>query len=160
MNARRRHTAKEVVRNIFFIAIAIITVAIFFNLDIVNKGESLFSRNANTEIKFSGDLGYKDYTQDEIQRLRNYLKTRRKLIQEIKIEASPQDTYKAIKPTTDILFEIHVIMKDGFTFTTPLRRAKRQDLAKRILSKLNKDVQAYIQLKKEGKKAKSMVNTM
>lgn len=160
MSKRRRSRAEEIVRNIFFIGVAILVVVIFFNLDIMNKGESIFSRTATADIKFSGDMTRKDYTDKEINQLRRYLKTHKKLVQEITIQAAPQDSYKKILPTTDILFEVHVVMRDEFTFSTPLRRTKRKDLPKSILSKLDKDIRAYLALKKDGKKAKTMINTM
>lgn len=160
MNKRRRHTVAETIRNILLIALAVLMVVIFFNLDLINKGESVFSRSAVTDLKFSGGLGAKDYTDSEISKMRSFLKKRQKILQEVKIEARPQDKYKAIKPNTDILFEVHVVMKDGFKFSTPLRRVQRKDLAQSILTKLDKDVRAYLELKKQGKKAKTMVNTM
>ncbi len=160
MNKRRHNKTMEIVRNVLLIAFAVIIVVIFFNLDIIRKGESVFSSTATTELKFTGGMSDKDYSDKEIAKLRSYLKIRKKIIQEITIQAAPQDKYKETKPTTDILFEVHVVMKDGFSFSTPLRRTKRKDLTNGILSKLNKDVQAYQQLKKEGKKAKTMVNTM
>ncbi len=51
-------------------------------------------------------------------------------------------------------------MRDGLTFTTPVRRSRRSDLPVKILSKLDKDIRAYIELKKQGKKAKGLINTM
>ena len=160
MSKRRRSRAEEIARNIFFIGFAILVVVIFFNLDIMNKGESLFSRTTTADIRFSGDMGEKDYTAKELGRLRGYLKTHKKLVREITIQAAPQDSYKKIQPSTDILFEVHVVMHDGFTFTTPLRRTSREDLTKSIMSKLDKDIRAYSTLKKDGQKAKTMINTM
>ena len=160
MSKRRRSRAEEIARNIFFVAVAIIVVVIFFNLDIMRKGESLFSRTAATDIKFSGDLGRKDYTDKEIGRLRGYLKVRKKLVEEITIQTSAQDSYRKIGPGSEILFEVRVVMRDGFTFTTTLRRSSRKNLPLKILAKLDKDIQAYLTLKKQGKNPKTLINTM
>ncbi|MBG0791797.1 MAG: hypothetical protein H0S80_15000 [Desulfovibrionaceae bacterium] len=160
MNRRRRNKAEEITRNLFFIAVAVLVVVVFFNLDIINKGESLFNRTAAADIKFSGDLGDKDYAEREIDRLRGYLKGRKKLIGEITIRTATEDSYRKVTPDTEILFEIRVVMRDGFTFTTPLRRSLRKNLPKSVLTKLDKDVRAYQTLKKEGKNPKTLINTM
>ena len=160
MRRRRRSKAEEIARNLFFIAVAILVVVIFFNLDIVNKGSSLFSRTATAEIKFSGDLGRTDYAQKEIDRLRRYLKGRNKLVEGITIQTATQDSYRKVTADTEILFEVRVVMRDGFTFTTPLRRSPRRELPQRVLNKLDKDIRAYLTLKKEGKNPKTLINTM
>ena len=160
MSKRRRSRAEEIARNIFFIAVAIFVVVVFFNLDIMEKGESLFSRTTVADIKFSGDLDRKDFSDREIGRLRGYLKGRQKLLQEITIQTSTQDSYRKVTPDTEILFEVRVVLRDGFTFTTPLRRSKRKDLPSGVLAKLDKDVKAYITLKKQGKNPKTLINTM
>lgn len=160
MSKKRRSKAEEMVRNIFFVAVAVLVVVLFFNLDIVHKGESLFSRTAVTNIKFSGDLGRKDYTNKEIDRLRGYLKGRKKLLEEITIKTSTEDSYRKVRPETEILFEIRVVMRDGFTFTTTTRRSRRKNLPSRILNKLEKDIRAYLTLKKEGKDPKTLINAM
>lgn len=160
MKSKRQNKTAEMARNVFLILLAVIIVVIFFNLDIMQKGESVFSRTATTDLKFSGALGPKDYTDNEISKLRTYMKIRKKILEEIKIEASPQDSYKGVTPDTQVLFEVHVVMRDGVSFTTPVRRTKRKHLADAILAKLDKDVTAYKQLKKEGKKVKGLINTM
>jgi hypothetical protein len=89
-----------------------------------------------------------------------YIKARNDLFQEVKVQASPQDRYKAVTPDTDVLFELHVTMADGFTFSTPTRRVARRDLVVSLLNKLDKDLRAYQKLKKEGKNPSSMINLM
>lgn len=160
MSKRHRNKGMEMARNILLILFALGVVVIFFNLDIINKGESVFSRTATVDLQFSGDLGQRDFTDKELSRFRGYLKTRKKIVEEIKIETSTQDSYKKVTPKSEILFEVHVQMKDGFTFTTALRRSTRGKLANTILAKLDKDVRAYLEIKKDGTKAKSMINTM
>jgi len=150
----------EWTRNTILILLAITALVIFFNLDIVRKGDSVFTNSAKRQLKFSGALDRKDFTDKEINRIANYIKVRKKLFKEIKIDASPQDSYKKVTPTTQVLFEIHVTMADGFTFSTPVRRTQRARLSKAIVSKLDKDVQVYLKLKKEGKTPKSLINTM
>ena len=160
MSRRHRSRSEEIVRNLFLIAVAILVVVIFFNLDIIKKGESLFNRTAVAEIKFSGDMGRKDFAEREIDRLREYLKGRKKLLAEITIQTATQDSYREVTPDTEILFELQVVMRDGFTFTTPLRRSPRRDLPQNILTKLDKDIRAYETLKKQGKNPKTLINTM
>lgn len=160
MSRKRRNNAGETARNLFFVAVAVIVVVIFFNLDIMKKGETVFDRTAEAEIKFSGDLGRKDYTTKEIDRMLLYLKGKRKLVAEITIQAATQDSYRKVEPDTEILFEIHVVMRDGFTFSTPLRRSPRRNLPDSVLAKLDKDIRAYRTLKKEGKNPKTLINTM
>lgn len=158
---RKRHSkTTEWTKNIFLILLAGAVIWIFFSLDIIKKGESMFSNTASKKLKFSGSFNRKDYTDREVDRLLSYIKTRNRLFEEVKIQASIQDTYRAITPETEILFEIHVTMKNGFTFTTPLRRTKRKRLVTGILTKLDKDVRAYLEMQKQGKKMKGLINTM
>lgn len=157
---RRISRTEEWTRNILLILLAIGIIAIFFNLDIVRKGESIFSNTANKKLQFSGDLKRGDYTEQERDKLLAYIKTRNKLFTEVKVEASPQDKYREVGPQSDILFEIHVTMADGTTFTSPVRRAPRQQLVMAVLQKLDKDVQAYLELKKQGKTPEKFINTM
>lgn len=160
MIEKRTNRTAEWTRNILLILFAVGVVVVFFNLDAVKKGESVFSNQANRQLKFTGDLGRRDFSEKELNQLYDYIKIRKKFIEEVKIEASPQDSYKKITSRTEILFEVHVTMKDGFTFSTPLRRTSRGHLATNILAKMDKDVRAYLDLKKRGSKAKSMINTM
>ena len=160
MHHTRKSKAMEWIRNILLILLAAVALIIFFNLDMIHEGDSVFTNSARKQLKFSGDLDRKDFTSTELDRFLNYLSARKKLIKEIKIDASPQDSYRKVTPSTEILFEIHVTMTDGFTFSTPVRRSKRNALPKAIIIKLDKDIQAYFKLKKEGKKIKSLINTM
>nr|WP_321513250.1 hypothetical protein [uncultured Pseudodesulfovibrio sp.] len=159
---KRRHSSRtmEWTRNILLILLAVIALVIFFNLDIMRHGDSVFTNSAKKQLKFSGALHYKDFTDKEIDRITDYIKVRKKLFKEIKIDAAPQDSYKKVSPSTQVLFEIHVTMADGFTFSTPVRRTQRAQLSKAIVSKLDKDVQAYLKLKKEGKNPTALINTM
>ncbi|WP_207263996.1 hypothetical protein [Desulfovibrio sp. Huiquan2017] len=161
MNGRKHRQKKtEIARNIFLILVAGAVIYIFFNLDLVRKGESVFSNSASKKLQFSGTLSPRDYTDREIERILNYIKARNDLFQEVKVDASTQDSYGAVGPDSAIIFELHVIMTDGFTFTTPARRTPRRDLVVSLLRKLDKDVRTYRQLKKEGRNPSSMINTM
>lgn len=159
-NKRRHNRTAEWTRNILLILVAAAVVFIFFNLDIVRKGESIFSHSADKKLQFAGELRRKDYAPKEVQRFLDYIKVRNKILTEVRIEASAQDRYREVGPDTPILFEIHVTMADGFTFSTPVRRSRRSDLATSVLAKLDKDIQAYLGLKKQGKNPSSMINTM
>ncbi|WP_316897953.1 hypothetical protein [Pseudodesulfovibrio indicus] len=161
MLSKRRHSrTAERTRNILLILAAAAVIFIFFNLDIVRKGESVFSQSADKKLKFAGELQRRDYAPKEVQRLLDYIKVRNKLIEEVRIEASPQDRYREIGPNTDILFEVHVTLSEDFTFSTPVRRTRRGELVTSVLAKLDKDIQAYLDLKKQGKNPSSMINTM
>ncbi|XXJ18072.1 hypothetical protein ACR42D_00660 [Desulfovibrio caledoniensis] len=159
-DSKRRKKSAEWIRNIFLVLVAAAIIAIFFNLDLVRKGESVFSNTASKKLQFTGGLGRKAYTGREIERMLGYIKARNDLFQEVKVQASPQDRYKAVTPDTDVLFELHVTMADGFTFSTPTRRVARRDLVVSLLNKLDKDLRAYQKLKKEGKNPSSMINLM
>jgi hypothetical protein len=159
-DSKRRKKSAEWTRNIFLVLVAAAIIAIFFNLDLMRKGESVFSNSAAKKLKFSGGLGRRAYTEGEIERMLGYIKARNDLFQEVKIQASPQDGYKAVTPDTDIIFELHVTMADGFTFSSPTRRVARRDLVVSLLNKLDKDLRAYQKLKKEGRNPSSMINLM
>ncbi|WFS62719.1 hypothetical protein LF599_00755 [Pseudodesulfovibrio thermohalotolerans] len=157
---RRRDKSTEWARNILLILAAAAVVYVFFNLDIVRKGESVFSNTAAKKLKFAGALGQRDYTDREIARILKYIGARNTLFREVKINASPQDSYREVTPSTDIVYELHVALADGFTFSTPARRAARRDLVAGLLNKLDKDLRAYQKMKKEGRNPSSMINTM
>lgn len=160
MIAKRQDKKKEWARNIFLVILAVGVVVVFFNLDIMRKGESIFSRTADKKLKFTGDLVRKAYTSKEIDRLIRFIKRHNDLIETATIETSLQDTYKKVGPGSPLIFEVHMVMTDGVTISTPVRRTTRKELASDILMKLNKDIRAYKKLKKQGKKIKSLVNTM
>lgn len=135
-------------------------IYVFFNLDLVRKGESVFSNTASKKLQFAGALDRQDYTDREVGRILDYIKARNDLFREVTVDASPQDSYGAVGPDTPVIFELHVIMADGFTFSTPARRTPRRDLTVSLLRKLDKDLRTYRQLKKEGRNPSSMINTM
>ena len=158
---RRRHDKKkEWTRNILLIILAVGVVYIFFNLDIMRKGESVFSQTADKKLKFSGDLTRNDYGQGEFNRLLRFIKRHDSLIDSATIEVSGQDSYRKITNASQVIFEVRLRMSDGATIATPTRRTTRKELVTEILAKLNKDMKAYRQMIKDGKKVKSLVNTM
>lgn len=157
---KQDHRARELARNIFLVLVAAALIFIFFNLDLVRKGESVFTKSADKKLKFAGGLGRHDYSAGELDRLLKYIRDRNELFTEVKVAASAQDNYREISPDTDILFELQVTLADGFTFTTPTHRTSRRDLVRNILNKLDKDMRAYEELKKQGRNPKSMINTM
>ncbi|WP_338668942.1 hypothetical protein [Pseudodesulfovibrio methanolicus] len=159
-NSPRRNKSAEWTRNLVMILAAAAVIYVFFNLDLVRKGESVFTNNAAKKLKFSGGLGRKAYTGREIERMLGYIQARNDLFEEVRVDASSQDRYKAVTPDTDIVFELHVAMADGFTFSTPAHRVPRRDLVVSLLNKLDKDLRAYQKLKKEGRNPSSMINTM
>ncbi|NDV20657.1 hypothetical protein GO013_14695 [Pseudodesulfovibrio sp. JC047] len=160
MRRKRTSHSMEKTRNTILVLLAVSALAIFFNLDAVRHGRSIFTNHAQRQLKFSGSLEREDFSAAELKRMTAYLSQREKYFKEVTIKASPQDSYRKVTPSTPILFEIQVTMKDGFTFTTPTRRTTRAQLQKSVLAKLDKDVQVYLKLKKSGKKPGGLINTM
>lgn len=160
MNARRRSKRIEKTRNTILVLLAVAMVVIFFNLDVMNKGESVFSRSADKKLKFMGDLSLRDFSDKEIDRILKFIKRNTTIIDRATVETSVQDTYKKITDKSQVIFEIHLTMVDGAKISTTTRRTTRKNLVSSILAKLKKDIGAYKQLIKEGKKVKSLVNTM
>jgi len=159
-NSKRRKKTAEWTRNILLVLGAAAVIAIFFNLDLMREGDSVFSNSAAKKLKFSGGLGRKAYTASEIDRMLSYIRGRGDLFQEVKVAATPEDRYRAVTPDTDVIFELHVVMTDGFTFSTPARRVDRSKLVASMLNKLDKDLRAYQEMKKQGRTPSSMINTM
>jgi len=160
MSVRRRARRNEWTKNLFLVVFAVVVVVIFFNLDIMQKGESVFSKNSDRKLNFGGKLEREDYTSKEIARLLRFIKKYNDIYDKVFIEASPQDTYRKVVSSTEILFEVHIRMNDGSSLSTPVRRALRKNLVTAILTKVSKDTKAYLSLQKKGKKVKSLVNTM
>ena len=156
---KRKNKTSERVRNIFLILLAVGVVVIFFNLDMIHKGESVFSKSADNKLNFTGDLKVKAYSKAEIERLVKYIKRHNEIIDTATVRTSVQDTSKKLTGKSQVTFEVNLIMKDGATISTPTRRSTRKELVSDILSKVNKDIRAYKKLIKEGKKVKSLVNT-
>ncbi|BDQ38093.1 hypothetical protein SYK_24530 [Pseudodesulfovibrio nedwellii] len=157
---KKKNQNIEIVRNIVLILIAVGSMLIFFNLDIIHKGKSMFTHSGSKRLEFNGSIGKDDLTDKEISRLVNYINKHTKILKKILLKASPQDSYRKITPKTQILFEVQITMHDGFTFTTPVRRVQRKELTNGVLVKLDKDIRAYLDLKKQGKEVKSLINTM
>lgn len=120
----------------------------------------MFTHSGSKRLEFNGSIGKDDLTDKEISRLVNYINKHKKILKKIILKASPQDSYRKITPKTQVLFEVQITMHDGFTFTTPVRRVQRKELTNGILVKLDKDIRAYLDLKKQGKEVKSLINTM
>jgi hypothetical protein len=135
-------------------------IVAFFNLDIIKSGESIFSRSAERKLKFQGDLPRNAYTKAEIDRLLVFVRRNDELIESVTINATTQDSYKKVDESSPILFEMHLVLTDGGTISSPTRRTRRKVLVSGILDKLHKDVEAYRRIKKKDGKAQSLVNTM
>ncbi|OIQ50078.1 hypothetical protein BerOc1_02008 [Pseudodesulfovibrio hydrargyri] len=159
-DSKRRKKKAEWTRNMLLLLAAAAVIAIFFNLDLMRKGESVFSNTAAKKLKFSGGLGRRDYSGREIERMLGYIRARNELFQEVRVQTSPQDQYKAVTSDSDVIFELYVVMTDGFTISTPARRVPRRDLVTVLLNKLDKDLRAYQKLKEEGRNPSSMINIM
>ncbi len=159
MIKKRKSKTSEHVRNVLMVLFAIGVVVIFFNLDVMRKGESIFSRTADKKLKFSGDMKRKEYTSPEVERLIKYIKRNNKIIESTTIETTVQDPYKKMTGSSQITFTVHMVMSDGSTISTPTRRSTRGKLVENILAKMNKDITAYKKMIKDGKKIKSLINT-
>lgn len=156
---KKQNKIKEYTRNFFLVALAVGIVVVFFNLDIVPKGESVFSQSATKKLKFSGDLKRKAYTPEEVSRLLRFIKNNTDYIKETRVDASLQDSYKKINDSSQVLFEVHLLMDDGTTITTTAHRTTRKDLVTAILAKVSKDTRIYKKLKEQGKEMRSLINT-
>ncbi|QGY39325.1 hypothetical protein GM415_04055 [Pseudodesulfovibrio cashew] len=159
MAAARRKRSEEWARNIILILCAVGAMVIFFNLDIVRQGDSVFNHTGTAKLYFRGDLTERDFSTKEVDRLRKYVNAYAKIVTSATVETTIQDRYKGVTPQSEVIFEVRLIMRDGARITTPARRAKRSELVRAILLKLDKDIDAYRQLKKEGKEMKGLVNT-
>ncbi|QJB55758.1 hypothetical protein [Pseudodesulfovibrio sp. zrk46] len=160
MNLKRKKQKSERVRNVLMILFALGVVVIFFNLDVMRKGESVFSRTADKKLRFTGDLKREAYSKSEVDRLVKYIKRYNDLIDTATVETTLQDPYKKVTGKSQMIFEVHLVMMDGTTISTPTRRITRTRLVDDILAKMSKDIRAYRKLLKDGKKVKSLVNTM
>ncbi len=160
MIIRHRDKRKEWAKNLFLILVAVGIVAFFFNLDLVRKGESVFSRSTDRKLRFTGDFDRQDYSKAEIARLLKFINRNDKIVEKLTVECSTQDKYRKVTPSTQVLFDMHILIVDGGRISTPTRRAARKNLISAILTKLNKDMRAYKRLKKKGQEVDSLVNTM
>ena len=155
-----RDRSRERTRNFILVLLAVGMVVFFFNLDMVTEGESLFSRNSERKLSFSGDLERKAFTAKEVDRLLAFIKRHDGVIESVVVQTSLQDQYRAVNPSTELMFEIRIGMTDGGTISAPTRRAVRDALVSAILEKLDKDIRAYEKINRKDDKVKSLINTM
>lgn len=161
MRSRQSHDrSRERTRNFILVLLAAGMVVFFFNLDMVTEGESLFSRNPERKLSFAGDLDRKAFSAKEVDRLLAFIKRHDALIESVVVQTSIQDRYRAVTATTELMFEIRMVMADGGTISAPTRRAVRDTLVTAILEKLDKDIRAYEKINRKNGKVKSLVNTM
>ncbi|WP_243544592.1 hypothetical protein [Pseudodesulfovibrio tunisiensis] len=160
MARKRKSASQEKTRNILLALLALTMLGIFFSLDLTNRGESMFSREASRKIRFLGDLQERDYTSREVSRLLRYVKRHNGDFRRVLVTVSVQDSYRKVTPDSEMLFEVRVELADGSSLETPVRRATRRDLMDAILAKLDKDVRAYETLRRKGTTGKSLINTM
>lgn len=155
--ARRKKTSERI-RNVFLVIIAIGMVIVFFNLDMVKDGESVFSRSAENKLRFKGDLKQKAFSEKEYDRIIGFVERYDDAIESVTILTTRDSDYGKVTPSSQILFEITIVMVEGASISTPTRRTSRRGLVKDIMYKLDKDMKAYQEL--DGKKIKSLINTM
>lgn len=155
-----RDRSRERTRNFILVLLAVGMVVFFFNLDMVTEGESLFSRNPERKLSFAGDLDRKAFSVREVDRILTFIKRHDALIDTVVVQTSIQDSYRAVTASTELMFEIRVVMADGGTISAPTRRAVRGSLVPAILDKLDKDIRAYEKINKKSDKVKSLINTM
>lgn len=159
MKTTHQHTRKEKIRNVLLVILALGMVVVFFNLDISREGESVFSKTTSQKLRFSGDLKRNAYTGEEVSEILDFIKIYDKDISQVDISVTKQDSYRRVTGSSQLIFEINMIMEGGTTINTPTWRSTRDDLVKTILVKMKKDVKAYTKLKGQGRKMKSLVNT-
>lgn len=156
---RHRTTTKEKVRNTLLVILAIGMVIIFFNLDITRDGESVFSKSSSQKLRFSGDLKRNAYTDKEIKSLLDFIDRYGEVIEKTDISVILQDSYKKVRKSSQLIFEVNMVLDGGTTINTPTWRTTRDKLVNDVLTKMKKDMKAYLELKEKGKKMKSLVNT-
>jgi len=159
MATKKEKKIEELARNIILIVLAVGVVVIFFNLDIMKKGESMFSRQGSVKLRFKGDLGKDDYSDAEEGDLLSYLNKYKDVVTSAVLETRLEDSYRKVTANSQIIFEVHLTMTDGSVVSTPARRAKRSALIPGVLQKLDKDLSAYRKLKNLGKEMKKLINT-
>lgn len=163
MNARlrsRREREKEITRNVLLIILAIGVVVIFFNLDVLKRVGSEFTNSADKRLLFRGELGKRQFSDKEIDRLVAFIERNKDQVEQMTVETSVQRGYREITGDTRVTFEVHLTLKNDVEFSTTARRERRDHLTSGILAKLDKDMRAYRELLRKGIKVKSFINTM
>lgn len=158
MVAKKRKKKGETIRNVFMIAFAVGMVVFFFSLDMMREGDSMFSREGKSQLFFRGHLKQKDFSSHELDRIRSYIKSYSSVLQSTTIQTSVQDPYKKMTPNSPVVFEVHLVMRDGGRLSTTTKRTTRGELVSASLVKLDKDLRAYRKLKGDGKKMDSFFN--
>lgn len=158
MVKKQRSKAGDLIKNLLMIVFAVSVVVIFFNLDMVRDGDSMFSRKGQVKLEFTGDLKRKNFTEAEVSRVRSHIKQYGKIMESATVETTVQDSYKKVNDKSQVVYEIHLVMRDGTRITTTARRTTRKGLVSSGLAKLDRDLRIYKQYKKEGKSMKSLIN--
>ncbi|MFH1913509.1 MAG: hypothetical protein ABIK45_04460 [Pseudomonadota bacterium] len=155
-----REKSRERTRNFLLVLLAVIGVAIFFNLDMLPDGETVFDRSADRKLTFVGDLGRNDISPGERERIMEFVRRHDSRLANVTIEITLQDPYRAVTDTTEVIFSVRMAMADGGSVSAPTRRARRANLVEAVLDKLEKDIKAY-GIVDDGKgKGRSLINTM
>lgn len=155
----KNNQQREWLKNTVIILLALVMVVIFFNLDFMQKGESVFSQKAQNKIHFRGVLKSKAFEEAEMDRLVNTIKRYDNLLERVVIVTSVDDTYRTVVGSTQVVFEVLMTLTDNGTISTPGKRVTREQLVDAILDKMHKDLEVYQRLKKEGKDFKSLINS-
>lgn len=158
MAAGKRNKARETARNILLVLLALGMVLIFFNLDFIKEGDSVFSHEGRTKLYFRGDLARTAFEEKEIDQLLDSILKRSKILESATVETRLQDSYKRVTASSPVIFEIHLVMKSGARISTTARRSSRGSLVPAILAKMSKDIRVYKDLKRQGKDVKSLIN--
>jgi len=155
-----REKSREKTRNFLLVLLAAIVVAIFFNLDMLPQGETVFERTADRKLTFAGDLGRGDFTPAERERLMEFIRRHDSRLANVTIEITLQDPYRAVTDTTELIFSVRMAMADGGSVSAPTRRARRADIVSAVLDKLDKDIKAYGVVDDGKGQGRSLINTM
>jgi len=158
MKAKSRRQ-QEWVKNIVIILMAVIVVVIFFNLDFIQKGESVFSQKAQNKVYFEGALKSTEFEEKEVDRIVDTIRKHNDLLEKVVIITSVDDEYRKVIGSTQVVFEVLMTVKNNGTISTPGKRVTRDRLVDAVLYKMNKDIKVYRRLKKEGKDFDSLINS-
>ncbi|WP_285906110.1 hypothetical protein [Pseudodesulfovibrio pelocollis] len=159
-SSHSREKSRERTRNFLLVLLAGIVVAIFFNLDMLPEGETVFERSADRKLTFAGDLGRKDFTPEERAQIMEFIRRHDSRLANVTIEITLQDPYRAVTDTTEVIFSVRMAMADGGSVSAPTRRARRSNLVPAVLDKLDKDIKAYGIIDDGDGKGRSLINTM
>jgi len=133
------------IRNVALIIIALGAVVFFFSLDLFDEKNQggLFGPKMSSKLHFVGQVKSTEFSRDQLNRLSAFVNRYEKVLERVEIMVSKDDSYAELKPGTQVLFEVHMILVGGARLESPVRRTSWGKLVQDISRKMNKDLKAY-----------------